>query len=114
MQTLRNPDRRSFLARVLGGAALVGAGLILGAEAPAESQKNRVRTTRMVVDRDPGDPARLPGAPRPNAPPGPGRPQPIEPPAPPANPTGHHRVQSAAPSTQRFVICPGNRRCPPR
>jgi len=70
----------------------------------------------MLVDADPRDPARSPSAPlrpdppRPLPPPLPdgGSPNPgIDPPPP-------RRYRIGPPAPGRFVICPGNRRCPGR
>ena len=54
MRPVRPINRRSFLARVVGGAIVGGPGLaLLGTRAAAQE-------ARMVVDTDPSDPARLP------------------------------------------------------
>jgi hypothetical protein len=103
-------SRRSFLAQVMGGA-LAGAAVL--SPPPALARRRR---RRMVVDADPRDPARLPSAqPRPDPP------QPLPPPTlPDSGPTisggvPPRRVQRNGPSApSRFVICPGNRRCPGR
>jgi hypothetical protein len=64
----------------------------------------------MVVDNDPADPARAPGTPRRRRPPrittGPNPPPPSLP-LPPGPDSGRGPMS-------RFVICPGNRRCPGR
>lgn len=107
MDKVRTVDRRSFLARV-AGAGLVGAALVLGGP---EAQARRRRRVQMAVDTDPRDPARPidgGGSPRP----------PARPPArttdwdtgPNADPPGYG---SPAPAG-RFILCPGNRRCPGR
>jgi hypothetical protein len=105
----RNVDRRSFLAQVAGGA-LAAAALLPAA--PAEARRRR---RHMVVDADPRDPARLqPAPPRPH------RSQPLPPPTLPNDgPTDpdielphRRRFRGGVPAPSRFVICPGNRRCP--
>lgn len=109
MKTSRTLGRRSFMTLVAGGG-LVGAGLILTAPGAAQVRTRRTTTPRrMAVDADPRDPARMPVVPRP------------DPPSPPSNPiTGvsgnlHGRSQRPVPApTQRFVVCPGHRRCPRR
>jgi hypothetical protein len=112
VQTLRDPDRRSFLGRVLGGALLAAAGAVPGAEAVARPRRS---PRRMVVDRDPADPARPAAIGRQRtSPPGP-RPRPAD------TDFGYNSdpgglgalIGSQAPR-QRFVVCPGHRRCPRR
>jgi hypothetical protein len=106
----RSSDRRSFLATVAGGGLLLGAGLFLGAGQATQPQAGRPRRARMIVDRDPRDPARPLPAPQPQQ-------QQQQLPMPPpsenmmATVEPHHGRARASP-TQRFVICPGNRRCP--
>jgi hypothetical protein len=124
LDTPRSIGRRSFFARVAGGALIAGAVLIFG-ETGADARR-RVRTRRMLVDRDPHDRARpVPSSPvrhgrhrpRPDLRPAP--PSDIEPPSNPESPSdiqpmpppvisGHHGRLG------RFVICPGNVRCPRR
>lgn len=92
----RIASRRSFLAQVAGAALAV---VVLGA--PAHAGRRR---RRMAVDADPRDPA------RPLTTPPPQRPRisggmPMPPPGPPG---------PDIPAPSRFVICPGNRRCPGR
>lgn len=111
MDKVRTVDRRSFLARV-AGAGLVGAALVFGGP---EAQARRRPRVQMAVDTDPRDPARPIGAggsPR----------RPARPPAPPParltdRDTGPNsdplRYGSPAPAG-RFILCPGNRRCPGR
>jgi hypothetical protein len=103
MARVRSLNRRSFLAQVAGGA-------LIGTAAFAQNEATPVESRRMIVDADPKDPAREMPAPRP-APDGNsgGRP----PPPPPLQGIigGFGRT---APPTGRFVICPGNPRCPPR
>jgi hypothetical protein len=116
-RTPRKLSRRSFLACVIGGAAVSGALATPPAQAPA--------SRRMVVDSDPSDPARpeptvdtdtgsnsdRPGlgrsrtgavrpAPRAEPPPAPSA---AIPPPPPPTPGGPR---------SSFVICPGHPRCP--
>jgi hypothetical protein len=103
VKTIRNPSRRSFLAQVAGGGLAVGAGLILGTQSAVAVQQTR----RMVVDSDPRDPARMPSPP-----------SPAPAPAPPNTGSagnGRRRAYAAPPrpaTTQRFIVCPGNSRCP--
>ena len=131
-------DRRSFLARVAGGAIGGSALLVIGNQAAAEPP---AEGRRMAIDRDPSDPARE---------------SPPEPPTPAtgvsdsdsganADPAGRGRARRrssitdsdaganadaagrgrgarpssgaapAAPSSapqESFIICPGNPRCP--
>jgi hypothetical protein len=105
MARVRSLNRRSFLAQVVGGAANGTAAFAQNEAAPAE-------TRRMIVDADPKDPAREIAAPRP-APDGTtgGRPPPPPPLQGIIGNIGHGRT---APPAGRFVICPGNPRCPPR
>lgn len=119
MARVRDVSRRSFLAKVAGAGLFGGAALVLG-DVGAQARRRR-RTTRMAVDADPRDPA------RPIAPP---QQQPEQqPPPPPSKPggdadsgvtadaqgSGRRPVVATRPSQAgRFVICPGNRRCPGR
>ncbi len=117
MVKLRDIGRRSFLARVAGGAIAIGVGLILGSgEAEAKRRRRRATPTprRMLVDADPRDPARPIRQPPAN-PPARQPPPILAPPQfptvdnpPPADPVGRPARVS------RFVVCPGNRRCPRR
>ena len=111
MEQGRIVSRRSFLAQVMGGA-LAGAAVL-----PPPPALARQRRRRMVIDADPRDPARLPSAPP--------RPDPPQPPPPPPLPDDGstifdggvppRRAQRSGPQApSRFVICPGNRRCPGR
>ena len=112
MARLRQLTRRSFLAQVVGGAAIGTAAFAQNEATPAEPQ-------RMIVDADPKDPAREVPTPRPftfgaigGRPP------------PPAQGHGDSDTGSAADAAgsgrsagrpvSRFVFCPGNPRCPPR
>jgi hypothetical protein len=103
VKTIRNPSRRSFLAQVAGGGLALGAGLIPGARGAIAMQPQR----RMVIDSDPRDPARMPPSP-----------SPAPAPAPPNTGSagnGRRRAYAAPPrpaTTQRFIVCPGNSRCP--
>lgn len=103
MQTDRRPSRRSFLAQVAGGGLIVGAGLIFGAKGSAAQPKTRPGTRRMVVDADPRDPARPTGAP-------PAQPRPAD--TDPVDPAGRGARVNRATPRGRFVVCPGNTRCP--
>ena len=100
----RIASRRSFLAQV-AGAALV----LVAAASPADARRRR----RMVVDADPSDPARpltTPSRPRVSVSPPPPIPRTTDSDAGRyADPGG-----SGRPAPSRFVICPGNRRCPGR
>ena len=118
-------DRRSFLARVAGGALGGSALVVLGSDAGAEKPKPGER--RMVVDADPSDPARMP---EPIAPPGIGltdsdagpNGDPASQGRTPRAPTRSSDSDSGANSDasgsggsgprESFVICPGNPRCP--
>lgn len=112
MQRRRNLTRRSFLARVAGGGLVAGAGLIFGANDGAAQPKGQPETRQMAVDADPNDPARAPSQ--------------HTNPAPAQRPTdrdsgpnsdaggrgGPSRSTNATEPLERFVVCPGNPRCP--
>jgi hypothetical protein len=101
----RPGSRRSFLSLVAGGLLAGAAGSFVAV--PGAESRPRRKARQMTVDNDPADPAREPGAPRP-----PRRPSRItanpHPPPPVPGPDGGRGPMS------RFVICPGNRRCPGR
>ena len=103
MQRVRHIPRRSFLAQVAGGGLIIGAGLIVGADARAAQQSGEPSTRQMGVDADPSDPARLP--------PPPARPADRDS-GPNSDPHGAGRQTSSSMPSERFVICPGNTRCP--
>ncbi|HYD12228.1 MAG TPA: hypothetical protein VEC11_05225 [Allosphingosinicella sp.] len=106
MQTLRRTNRRSFLTQVAGGGLIVGAGVIFGAGDSAAQQKNQQISRQMVVDTDPSDPARPPSPP-------PAQPQAADRDAGPrSDPGGTGAQANTATPRERFVICPGNSRCP--
>ena len=112
MQRLRYLTRRSFLARVAGGGLIAGAGLIFGANDGAARQKGQPETRRMVVDADPRDPARPPSHHPRIAPPSRPTDRDSGPNSDPTG-TGHHgRATNATGPVERFVVCPGNPRCP--
>lgn len=118
MDKARNIGRRSFLTQVAGGAFVVGSGLAVGAASGAAQATSGPSPKKqdMLVDSDPGDSARPVPRPRPSYP---GRqrrrpsisasPGPL--PAPPDGPVDTGRTGGPI---QRFVICPGNVRCPRR
>lgn len=112
MQAFRTVTRRSFLARVAGGGLIAGAGLSFGANGGAAQPKAGPETRRMVVDADPRDPARPPSHHPRIAPPS----RPIDrdsgPNSDPAGAGNHGRATNAAGPIERFVVCPGNPRCP--
>lgn len=91
----RIATRRSFLTQVVGAALIA-----VAAASPADARRRR---RRMAVDADPTDPAR----PLPTRPPA--RPRTSGGPAPPPS-----LPSPDTPVPSRFVICPGNRRCPGR
>jgi len=114
----RNIGRRSFLTRVAGGAFVVGSFLVFGAASGGAQPGPGTATKKqdMLVDSDPGDPARAAGQPRP--------PRRLYRRARRGR-TGISASPMPAPSApsidggsggpiQRFVVCPGNRRCPRR
>ena len=115
MQTLRKLTRRSFLARVAGGGLVAGAGLSFGANGGAAQPKAGPETHRMVVDADPRDPARPPAhhVQHSRAAP-PSRPADRDsgPHSDPVGEGGRGRSTNAAAPLERFVVCPGNPRCP--
>ena len=105
MQKLRPASRRSFLARVAGGGLILGAGTIFGANGRA-AQPGPPETRQMVVDADPSDPARPP------RPPGPSRPAADKDSGPNSDPHGTGAQANSQGPRERFVVCPGNPRCP--
>lgn len=129
MDRIRKLDRRSFLARVVGGT-LGGSGLlVLGASAcatPPEAEAGR----RMIVDTDPADPAREASEQSPT--PAPNSAISDSDTGPNADPVARGRAgrrgitdSDSGPNAdaagsgrggggprQSFVICPGNPRCP--
>jgi hypothetical protein len=114
----RNIGRRSFLTRVAGGMFAVGSGLALGAANGAAQQTSRSAPKKqdMLVDADPGDPARPVPRPRPSYQ-GRQRPRPTistSPMPPPSAPDGPVDTGRTGGPIQRFVVCPGNVRCPRR
>ena len=95
-------DRRSFLSRVAGGLLIAGAG-----EAQARpSRRRRPVSRQMLLDADPKDPAR----PVPSTYQGHGRPRTGITDSDPSDPAG----TGPGRPLERFVICPGNARCPRR
>jgi hypothetical protein len=99
-------SRRSFLAQVIGASALVGCAPI------ASDRTAERRQTRMLIDRDPSDPAR-PIARRSRM--GAVRPGPVE--ASNTSTEAEPRVQgtrgfSLSGPLERFITCPGHHRCP--
>lgn len=107
MQTHRTTTRRSFLARVAAGGLIGGAGLIFGGTSGAAQQKAQGGTRQMVVDADPRDPARPP-SPRSPAPPA----RPSDSDAGPTSDASGNGMQTQSQPPERFVVCPGNPRCP--
>jgi hypothetical protein len=114
LDKVRSIGRRSFLIRVAGGALVAGAAMAFG-ESEA-SARRRVRRQRMLVDADPSDPAR-PVSQSSHSVTGHGRtrharPGPEPMPLPPyiGSPSGSNGPGPVS----RFVICPGNARCPRR
>jgi hypothetical protein len=97
---------------VAGGGVVAGAGLIFGATGGAAPPKGGSATRRMVVDADPRDPARLPRTHATIAPPSRPHDRDSGPNSDPAGHGGHGRSTNAAEPLERFVICPGNPRCP--
>ena len=89
-------SRRSFLARVVG----LGAVALLSGAAVAQQPARR-----MIIDADPRDPARVPTPEQERRHDARRRSR--------QAPAGAVRSPSSAPSS-RFVVCPGNNRCPPR
>ena len=122
MDKVRSMARRSFLAQVAGGGLILGAGVL-----PARSAEARPRPRQMVVDRDPRDPARsveeearrrrrVVGREFEDRRYRQGSDARIERPDRggfTAGLLGEVSGGGAAPPS-RFVICPGNRRCPGR
>ena len=105
MSRHRTPTRRSFLSQVAGGGLLAGAGLIFGAKGSAAQPKGQP-TRQMVVDADPRDPARPPA-------PAPAQPGPTDRDSGPnGDPGGQGAATNVSTPRERFVICPGNSRCP--
>jgi hypothetical protein len=132
MRRKRKLDRRSFLAQVLGGTVGGSALLVMGAGAVATTPEPRGER-RMIVDADPGDPAREPPEPAPaprmssvsdsdsgpNADPaGHGRSArrrsgiTDSDSGANADPAGLGRAQASPAPRESFIICPGNPRCP--
>jgi hypothetical protein len=112
VQAFRTVTRRSFLARVAGGGLVAGAGLSFGAAGGAAQPKGQPETRRMVVDADPRDPARPPRTHASMAPPSRPTDQDSGPRSDAAGTGGHARRSNAAAPRERFVVCPGNPRCP--
>lgn len=109
---MRTYDRRSFLARVIGGVALA-------AGAGAASAQSDEDGSPMLIDADPGDPARPPERPRTRGfrrtrvrPARNPEPDPASPAQPPPMTGAGSGTSTAAAPTSRFVICPGHPRCP--
>ena len=111
MDPNRTGSRRSFLSLVAGGLLAAAAGSFVAA--PGAQSRPRRKARRMIVDNDPADPARDVGAPRP-----PRRPTRItanpSPPPPTPGPDSGSGPDPGRGPMSRFVICPGNRRCPGR
>ena len=121
MDKARDIGRRSFLTQVAGGAFAIGGFLAFGAANGAAQPAPGTATKKqdMLVDSDPGDPARTPGQPRPprrvyrralRRQTGPDA-SPMPAPSAPDRPRIEGRVGGPI---QRFVVCPGNVRCPRR
>jgi hypothetical protein len=119
-------DRRSFLFRVAGGVLIAGTALIAGSESEAKRRRRRPAPRQMLVDADPRDPARPASSGLPNS-----RRRTGITDSDPSDPVGedHRRARRRSGLTdrdptdpagagqglrQRFVICPGNARCPRR
>jgi hypothetical protein len=112
VQAFRTVTRRSFLARVASGGLVAGAGLSFGAAGGAARQKGDPPTRRMVVDADPRDPARPPRTHASVAPPSRPTDRDSGPHSDHPGAGGHARGANAAGPRERFVVCPGNPRCP--
>jgi hypothetical protein len=112
VQAFHTVTRRSFLARVAGGGVDSGSGLSLGASGVAALLTAEPATRRMVVDADPRDPARPPRTHASMAPPSRPTDQDSGPRSDAAGTGGHARRSNAAAPRERFVVCPGNPRCP--
>jgi hypothetical protein len=105
----RSVGRRSFLALVAGGGLAFGTGLVLASAGATQASSRRTAPPRrMIVDRDPSDPARLPAPPAPE----PTRPSPRPPRIGSIGGNVLRRQQRSPGPRQRFVVCPGHRRCP--
>ncbi len=105
----RSVGRRSFMALVAGGGLAFGAGLVLPSSGTTQASSRRTATSRrMIVDRDPSDPARLPAPPAPE----PARPNPPPPHIGSIGGSVPGRQHRSPGPRQRFVVCPGHRRCP--